>query len=233
MTVDISAYRLCLVTDRDLARGRPLVEVVSRAVMGGVTMVQLREKAATTRAFIEEARALKSVLAGKGVPLIVNDRVDIALAVGADGVHVGQHDMPVETVRSLVGPGMMVGLSITDEAQMDRADAEAADYLGIGPVHPQKTKPDASAPLGLGGFARLRRLTKKPVLAIGGRQGGRRPDAGRGRCRRRRGGQRHHGGGGPRGRGSGLHRGMDARGVLNTTTLRRSHSVVVRGDTWV
>ena len=168
MTVDISAYRLCLVTDRDLARGRPLVEVVSRAVMGGVTMVQLREKAATTRAFIEEARALKSVLAGKGVPLIVNDRVDIALAVGADGVHVGQHDMPVETVRSLVGPGMMVGLSITDEAQMDRADAEAADYLGIGPVHPQKTKPDASAPLGLGGFARLRRLTKKPVLAIGG-----------------------------------------------------------------
>ena len=168
MTVAISAYRLCLVTDRDLARGRPLVEIVSRAVMGGVTMVQLREKSATTRAFIEEARALKAVLAGKGVPLIVNDRLDIALAVGADGVHVGQHDMPVEAVRSLVGPGKIVGLSITDEAQISRPDAAAADYLGIGPIHPQKTKPDASAPLGLGGFARLRKLTQKPVLAIGG-----------------------------------------------------------------
>ena len=168
MTVDISAYRLCLVTDRELSRGRPLVEVVSRAVMGGVTMVQLREKTATTRTFIEEARALKAVLAGEGVPLIVNDRVDIALAVGADGVHVGQHDMPVEAVRALVGPGKIVGLSITDEAQIGRADAGAADYLGIGPVHAQKTKPDASAPLGLGGFAKLRRLTAKPVLAIGG-----------------------------------------------------------------
>ena len=168
MTVDISAYRLCLVTDRDLARGRPLVEVVSRAVMGGVTMVQLRDKSATTRAFIEEARALKSILAGKGVPLIVNDRVDIAMAVGADGIHVGQHDMPVEAARSLVGPGMIVGLSITDVGQIGQADAEAADYLGIGPIHPQKTKSDASAPLGLGGFATLRKLTRKPVLAIGG-----------------------------------------------------------------
>ena len=168
MTFDPSRYRLCLVTDRGLAHGRPLVEVVMRAVAGGVTMVQLREKTATTRAFLDEARALKAVLAGWGVPLIVNDRADVALAVGADGVHLGQTDMPVEAVRALVGPGMLIGLSITDAEQIGRADASAADYLGIGPLHPQKTKSDAATPLGLGGFAKLRRLSPKPVLAIGG-----------------------------------------------------------------
>ena len=168
MPLDPAAYRLCLVTDRALARGRPLVEVVMRAVTGGVTMVQLREKAATTRAFLDEARALKVLLADHGVPLIVNDRVDIALAVGADGVHVGQTDMPVAAVRALIGPDRLIGLSITDAEQIARPDAAAADYLGIGPLHPQKTKPDASAPLGLGGFARLRRMSAKPVLAIGG-----------------------------------------------------------------
>ncbi len=168
MNLDPSVYRLCLVTDRDLARGRPLVEVAMLAVRGGATMVQLREKTATTRAFLDEARALKALLDDHGVPLIVNDRVDIALAVGAAGVHVGQSDMPVDAVRALMGPGALVGLSITDAAQIGRADAAAADYLGIGPLHPQKTKPDASTPLGLGGFATLRRMTSKPVLAIGG-----------------------------------------------------------------
>jgi thiamine-phosphate pyrophosphorylase len=172
MPLDPAAYRLCLVTDRALARGRPLVEVVMRAVTGGVTMVQLREKEATTRAFLEEARALKALLADHGVPLIVNDRVDIALAVGADGVHVGQTDMPVAAVRALIGPDRLIGLSITDAEQIARPDAAAADYLGIGPLHPQKTKPDASAPLGLGGFARLRRMSARPVLAIGGVKAG-------------------------------------------------------------
>ncbi|RYC31852.1 thiamine phosphate synthase [Lichenibacterium minor] len=168
MPIDPSRYRLCLVTDREIGHGRPLVEVVMRAVAGGVTMVQLREKTAPTRAILEEARALKAALAGHGVPLVVNDRADIAVAIGADGVHVGQTDLPVEAVRAVVGPGMAIGLSITDAEQIARADAGAADYLGIGPVHPQKTKADASAPLGLGGFARLRRMTGKPVLAIGG-----------------------------------------------------------------
>ena len=168
MTRASSIYRLCLVTDRGLARGRPLAEVAAAAVRGGVTMVQLREKAATTRTFIEEARALKALLRGCGVPLIVNDRVDVALAVDADGVHVGQSDMPVETVRALIGPGKLIGLSITDEEAIARPDARAADYLGIGPIHPQQTKSDASVPLGIGGFGRLRRLSTKPVLAIGG-----------------------------------------------------------------
>ena len=168
MPIDPSRYRLCLVTDREIGHGRPLVEVVMRAVAGGVTMVQLREKTATTRAFLDQARALKAVLAPQGVPLIVNDRADVALAIGADGVHVGQTDLPVEAVRAIVGPDMAIGLSITDAEQIARPDAAAADYLGIGPLHPQKTKPDAAAQLGLGGFAKLRRMTVKPVLAIGG-----------------------------------------------------------------
>ncbi len=168
MSLDPSAYRLCLVTDRGLARGRLLSDIVMQAVKGGVTMVQLREKTATTRAFLDEARALKALLAPHRVPLIVNDRADVALAIEADGVHVGQTDMPVEAVRALLGPGKLVGLSITDAEQIARPDAGAADYLGIGPLHPQKTKADASTPLGLGGFARLRKMTGKPVLAIGG-----------------------------------------------------------------
>ena len=194
MTVDISAYRLCLVTDRDLARGRPLVEVVSRAVMGGVTMVQLRDKSATTRAFVEEARALKSVLAGKGVPLIVNDRVDIALAIGADGVHVGQHDMSVEAVRSLVGPGKIIGLSIT------RRDANRPHRRRGGGLSRDRPGAPAEDEARCGDAARPRWLRQAPQAHQKAgprdrrRQGGRRPDAGRRGCRRRRGRQRHHGG---------------------------------------
>ncbi len=168
MTFPLSIYRLCLVTDRASARGRSLVEVVARALRGGVTMVQVREKTAATRAFLDEARALRALLRGTGVPLIVNDRVDIALAVDADGVHVGQSDMPVESVRALAGAGKLVGLSITEAAQMRQPDAGLADYIGIGPVHAQTTKADAATPLGLGGFATLRAMTDKPVLAIGG-----------------------------------------------------------------
>ena len=165
---DRSIYRLCLVTDRGLARGRSLVDVVGAAVRGGVTMVQLREKTATTREFLEEARALQALLAPLGVPLVINDRVDIALAVGAAGVHVGQTDMPIEAVRALVGPERILGLSITKRAQIERNDAKAADYLGIGPIFAQATKADASTPLGFDGFAALRRLSEKPVVAIGG-----------------------------------------------------------------
>lgn len=168
MPIDANIMRLCLVTDRGLAGGRKLAEIVEAAVRGGVTMVQLREKAATTRAFLEEARALKALLGPLGIRLVVNDRLDIALAVDADGVHVGQTDLPVEEVRRLVGPGKIVGLSITDATQIVRPDAAAADYLGIGPIYLQQTKDDAATPLGVEGFRRLRTLTRKPVMAIGG-----------------------------------------------------------------
>jgi thiamine-phosphate pyrophosphorylase len=168
MQLDRKILRLCLVTDRDLARGRALTDIAEGAVRGGATLVQLREKTATTRAFVEEARALKSLLKTLGVGLIINDRLDVALAVDADGVHVGQSDMRVEDVRRLFGPEKIVGLSITDASEIGRSDAAAADYLGVGPVYPQQTKGDAAPALGVEGFAQLRAMTQKPVVAIGG-----------------------------------------------------------------
>lgn len=168
MAFDVACLRLCLVTDRGLAAGRSVVDIALAAVRGGATMVQLREKEATTRAFVDEARALKAALAPFGVPLAINDRLDVALAVDADGLHVGQDDMPVEAARRLMRPGKFIGLSITAVGQVQRPDAEAADYLGVGPIYAQRTKEDAAAPLGIGGLRRLRGLTGKPVVAIGG-----------------------------------------------------------------
>ncbi|MBV9636100.1 MAG: thiamine phosphate synthase, partial [Methylobacteriaceae bacterium] len=147
-------YRLCLVTDRALARARPLTEIVAAAVRGGVTMVQLREKRAATRAFIEEALALKALLQPLGVRLLINDRLDVALAIEADGVHVGQDDMPVALARRMLGPKAIIGLSITTIAQISNDDVGLADYLGVGPIFAQATKPDASPPIGLAGLAK-------------------------------------------------------------------------------
>jgi len=168
MAFDVASLRLCLVTDRGLAGGRSVIDVALAAARGGATMVQLREKDATTRAFVDEARALKAALAPFGVPLAINDRLDVALAVDADGLHVGQDDMPVEAARRLMGPGKFIGLSITALDQVQRPDAAAADYLGVGPIYAQQTKGDAAAPLGVDGLRRLRGLTGKPVVAIGG-----------------------------------------------------------------
>ncbi|MBV8564527.1 MAG: thiamine phosphate synthase [Methylobacteriaceae bacterium] len=161
-------YRLCLVTDRALARGRPLTEIVAAAVRGGVTMVQLREKTAATRAFIEEALALKALLAPLGVRLLINDRLDVALAIEADGVHVSQDDMPVALARRMLGPKAIIGLSITTIAQISNDDVGLADYLGVGPIFAQVTKLDASPPIGLAGLAKIRGATNKPIMAIGG-----------------------------------------------------------------
>jgi thiamine-phosphate pyrophosphorylase len=168
MAIEVASLRLCLVTDRALAGGRSVVEIALAAARGGATMVQLREKEATTRAFVEQARALKAALAPLGVPLAINDRLDVALAVDADGLHVGQDDMPVAEARRLMGPGKFVGLSITAVEQVLRPDAQAADYLGVGPVYAQLTKSDAAPPLGVDGLRRIRGLTKKPIVAIGG-----------------------------------------------------------------
>ena len=168
MAFALASLRLCLVTDRGLAAGRSVIDIALAAVRGGATMVQLREKDATTRAFVETARALKAALAPLGAPLAINDRLDVALAVDADGLHVGQNDMPVEAARRLLGPDKFIGLSITAVDQALRPDAAAADYLGVGPIFAQSTKPDAAAPLGLDGLRRPRSLTGKPIVAIGG-----------------------------------------------------------------
>jgi len=160
--------RLCLITDRSLANGRQLAWIVAEAVKGGVTLVQLRDKTSSTRALVDDARRLKALLTPARVPLLINDRVDVALAARADGVHVGQSDMPVGLARQLLGANAIIGLSVTKAAEARAADAELADYLGVGPIFPQTTKPDATPPLGLAGLAAIRLLTAKPLVAIGG-----------------------------------------------------------------
>lgn len=162
---DLNVY---LVTDRALCLGRDLLQVVAQAVAGGVTMVQLREKHCDGREFVELGRALKERLAPAGVPLIINDRVDVALAVGADGVHVGQSDMHPLDVRRLVGPDTLVGLSVESADQARQAENLPVDYYGVGPVYASSTKPDAAPPLGLEGLAQVRRMATRPLVAIGG-----------------------------------------------------------------
>jgi thiamine-phosphate pyrophosphorylase len=161
-------YSLYLVTDRGLARGRPTLEIVRAAVRGGVTCVQLREKTCSTREFIAEALKVKAFLESSGVPLIINDRVDVALAVGADGVHLGQSDMPLSTARSLVGDAMVIGISVESIADAVEAQAGGADYLGVSPVFATPTKTDTAAPLGLAGLTAIRAAVQLPLVAIGG-----------------------------------------------------------------
>ena len=167
---------LHLVTDAALCGPRGVEAVVAAAVRGGVTCVQLREKTLDTRPFVERARALKALLAPLGVPLIINDRLDVALASGADGVHVGQHDMRVDDVRRWLGPEALVGLSIESTGQLDAAEHEPVDYYGISPVFATPTKTDTAAALGLDGLAALRARTRRPLVAIGGIHVGNAPD---------------------------------------------------------
>jgi len=148
--------------------GRPFEAVVAAAVAGGATMVQLRDKRGTTREQLQAARRLQALLGPLDIPLIINDRVDIALAVDADGVHVGQDDMPAEEARRLIGPERILGLTLRTEAQARVLDAATVDYAGVGPIRPTTTKADALAPRDVAGFAEFRRLVPVPTVAIGG-----------------------------------------------------------------
>ncbi len=161
-------WRLYLVTDRTLTKNRPLLWVVEEAVRGGVTVVQLREKNCSTREFVELAAAMTKLLAKYRVPLIINDRVDVALAVKADGVHIGQSDMPYLDVRRIVNRKMLVGLSVETPAQAREAEDYDVDYLGVSPIFPTKTKPDAAPAWGIGALRKLRAHTKHKLIAIGG-----------------------------------------------------------------
>lgn len=163
--VDWSVY---VITDRAAAAGRSVLEVVHAAIEGGATVVQFREKEATTRQMIELARALHAVTEPAGVPLIVNDRVDVALAIEAEGVHVGAADMPVPLARRLLGPRRLVGYSPNTLEAALRGQKEGADYLGVGDVFGTPTKPDAGEPIGLEGLAAIAEAVSIPVVAIGG-----------------------------------------------------------------
>jgi thiamine-phosphate pyrophosphorylase len=157
-------WSLYLVTDRTLMGGRAMEEVVLSAVRGGAGVVQLREKNCSTREFVALARSLKARLAPFGTPLIINDRVDVALACGADGVHLGQSDMEYADARRILGPGAIIGVSIERPEQ----SAPGADYLGVGPIFATPTKPDAAPPWGLEALAAYRRTTRQILIAIGG-----------------------------------------------------------------
>jgi len=161
-------FGLMLVTDRSLSRAKSVVEVVEAAVKGGVTVVQLREKEASVREFIEIGRRLLEILRPRRVPLLINDRVDVALAVPADGVHLGQSDMPPADARRLLGPKAVIGLTVETMAQAGPADREDVDYLGVSPIFPTPTKTDTGPAWGVEGLWRLRPLVRKPLVAIGG-----------------------------------------------------------------
>lgn len=158
---------LHLVTDSALCGERGLLAVVEAAVRGGVRVVQLREKTLATRPFVERARALKALLQPLGVPLIVNDRLDVALACGADGVHVGQEDLSPKDMRRWMPQGL-IGLSIERLDQLDAAERLPVDYYGASPVFATATKADAAPALGLDGLRALRARTTRPLVAIGG-----------------------------------------------------------------
>ena len=160
--------RLYLVTDRPLALGRDLEWVVSEAVKGGVTLVQLREKDLSTKAFVELARRLKATLEPYGVPLLINDRVDVALARGADGVHIGQSDMEYADARRLLGPDKLIGLSVESIDDAVRANSLDLDYIAASPVYLTSTKTDTAAALGLEGLGRIASISRHPVVGIGG-----------------------------------------------------------------
>ena len=166
--VPLHALRLYLVTDQASACGRTLTDVVAAAVQGGVSCVQLREKQLNTRDFVAQAMVMKALLAPLNIPLVINDRIDVALACGAQGVHLGQSDMPVAQARRLLPPEVFIGWSVETMEDVARSASLAVDYLGVSPIHATPTKADTQAPWGLEGLRMVRSATTLPLVAIGG-----------------------------------------------------------------
>jgi thiamine-phosphate pyrophosphorylase len=170
VTVDL---RLNAIVDPERANGRSLIELTRMVVAGGATLIQLRDKHGSTRRMIEEARAIKAVLAGTGVPLVINDRVDVALVAAADGVHVGQDDLQPEDARRLLGPKAIIGLSIKTVALAHAAPLDMLDYVGVGGVYATTSKDNPNAPIGVAGLrdiAAAFRARKRefPIVGIAG-----------------------------------------------------------------
>ncbi|HEX5778736.1 MAG TPA: thiamine phosphate synthase [Xanthobacteraceae bacterium] len=170
MRVDLSLYVL---VDPAQSRGRPLGEIAAAAARGGATLIQLRDKTGTTRELVDAARAIKSALSGSGVPLLINDRVDVALAADADGVHLGREDMEPRAARALLGAQAIIGITVRGEGDIAALVPEVSDYVCIGGVFATSSKNNPDAPVGVEGFARLARLSRakapaQPVGAIAG-----------------------------------------------------------------
>jgi thiamine-phosphate pyrophosphorylase len=157
-----------LVTDRALCGEKSLEEIVRQAVSGGAAYVQLREKDISTRLFVEEAKAIKKILEPYQVPLIINDRIDVALACGAQGVHIGQDDMPYAYARKLMGKNAIIGLSVETWEDVEASQKLDVSYIGVSPVFATPTKTDTKDPWGLEGLKKIKAFSRHPLVAIGG-----------------------------------------------------------------
>jgi thiamine-phosphate pyrophosphorylase len=163
-----SLFSLYVVTDPEYLGTRRLLDVCAQAVQAGVRVVQLRNKQASTRERVEQGRALKAWIGPLGAYVLINDRVDVALAVRADGVHLGQDDLSLDDARRLMGPDAIIGVSVRTSEEMQAAEQGGASYLAASGVFDTPTKTDVGTPIGLEGLGRLRKATSKPLVAIGG-----------------------------------------------------------------
>ena len=162
------ALGVYVITDSRLSLGRSNIEVVRQAIAGGARLIQLREKEASTREVVAMGQAILEITREAGALLLVNDRVDVAQAIGADGVHLGQDDLPARLARRILGPAAIIGVTAETEAEARAAEATGADYLGVGPIFPTSTKADAGAPYGTALIGRIKAVSALPVVAIGG-----------------------------------------------------------------
>ncbi len=159
---------LYVILDPEVARGRALLDILKQAAEGGARLFQYRDKTSSMLAAYRQAVLLHQAARDAGATFLVNDRCDLALAVDADGVHLGQRDLPVQTARALMGAGKLIGISTHTDAQVSAATQAGADYLGFGPIFPPGSKRDHDPVVGVDGLRRIRRLTGLPVFAIGG-----------------------------------------------------------------
>jgi thiamine-phosphate pyrophosphorylase len=160
-------YKLYLVTDRGVLKGRDLAESVEAAIRGGVTLVQLREKDISTLDFHKVALEVKAITRKYNIPLIINDRIDIALSVDAEGIHVGQDDMPCTVTRKIIGEDKIVGVSVSTLEEAIQAEKDGADYIGVGAIFPTSSKDDAKS-VSIEVLKKIKETVSIPVVAIGG-----------------------------------------------------------------
>ncbi|SFL77408.1 thiamine phosphate synthase [Candidatus Frackibacter sp. WG13] len=160
-------FKLYVITNQSISQGKSNLEVVKEDIAGGADIIQLREKNMSAKELVAMGIELKKITARKGIPLIVNDRVDIALAINANGVHLGQDDLPIKEARKILGRDKIIGISTHSLEQAKEAEANGADYIGVGPVFATQTKPDYT-PVGLDLVKKVSNEVNIPFVAIGG-----------------------------------------------------------------
>ncbi|MGC8658248.1 MAG: thiamine phosphate synthase [Desulfomonilaceae bacterium] len=166
--IDVKSWDVYLVTDSFLSHGKSDIEIIEAAIRGGISVVQLREKHLASKDFFHKGLEIMKLLSEHRVPLIINDRIDVALALDAEGVHLGQSDMPLKIARKILGPDKIIGWSVNELNQINDETASLVDYFAISPVFFTSTKKDISTPWGLEGVAWARSNTSKTLVGIGG-----------------------------------------------------------------